>query len=218
MISRRLGVLLLLWLAVSLGSARGAAPLAKSEIPLIGYTEFRTDLPGGRHANVRTMRAVLARADGTGRREVGAKLVDQADAWTQFAGWSPDGKRAILSRGWQSPENARWEEEHRQFRMEAGKWQLDSCLLDLATGKITHLTSVDRVSHHNGGLFFLPGGRGLGFTPLIRGLSRPYVMDLDGRNNATYRARASGSPTATARRPTARGSATTRTTRSTPRT
>jgi hypothetical protein len=27
---------------------------------LIGYTEFRTDLPGGRHANVRTRRAVTA--------------------------------------------------------------------------------------------------------------------------------------------------------------
>jgi hypothetical protein len=36
--------------------------------PLLGYTELRTDLPGGRHANVTTMRAVLVRADGTGRR------------------------------------------------------------------------------------------------------------------------------------------------------
>src|SRR5690349_16323449 len=35
---------------------------------LIGYTEFRTDLPGGRHANVVTRRAVVVRADGTGRR------------------------------------------------------------------------------------------------------------------------------------------------------
>jgi hypothetical protein len=35
---------------------------------LIGYTEFRTDLPGGRHANVQTRRAVVVKADGTGRR------------------------------------------------------------------------------------------------------------------------------------------------------
>src|SRR2546426_961494 len=35
---------------------------------LIGYTEFRTDLPGGRYVNIATRRAVVAKADGTGRR------------------------------------------------------------------------------------------------------------------------------------------------------
>ena len=30
---------------------------------LIGYTEFRTNLPSGRHANVITMRAAMVRAD-----------------------------------------------------------------------------------------------------------------------------------------------------------
>ncbi|MBN1911935.1 MAG: hypothetical protein JW818_19595, partial [Pirellulales bacterium] len=34
----------------------------------IGYTEFRTNLPGGRHPNVATNRACLVRADGTDRR------------------------------------------------------------------------------------------------------------------------------------------------------
>ncbi|MFN7892327.1 MAG: hypothetical protein ACK5OC_18670, partial [Pirellula sp.] len=37
-----------------------------SEQPLIGYTELQTNLPGGRHANVRTMRATVVRADGSG--------------------------------------------------------------------------------------------------------------------------------------------------------
>ncbi len=149
---------------------------------LIGYTELRTDLPGGRHANVRTMRTMLVAPDGTGRRELGRELVDGSEAWTQFAGWSPDGRQAVISRGWQDPENARWEEEHKTFRMEAGKWQLDSCLFDLAAGRLTNLTAVERVSHYNGGLFFLPGNRGLGFTPLIQGTSKPFVMDVDGRN------------------------------------
>src|SRR5262249_5281751 len=31
---------------------------------LIGYTEYRTDLPGGRYVNVATMRAVVVKADG----------------------------------------------------------------------------------------------------------------------------------------------------------
>jgi len=52
---------------------------------------------------------------------------------------------------------------------------------------------VDRVSHYNGGLFFMPEVKTLGsaaqatthrlgFTPLINGVSKPFVMDLDGRN------------------------------------
>jgi TolB protein len=157
--------------------ARAAEP-----VPLIGYTELRTNLPGGRHANVRTMRAAIVKADGTGRKLVAEELAKEPDTGTQFAGWSPDGKLAIINTGWQSPENAKWEEEHKQFRMDEGKWKLDSCLLDLASGKVTNVTAVERVSHYNGGLFFLPEGRGLGFTPLIKGVSKPYVMDLDGKN------------------------------------
>ncbi len=154
----------------------------KSLEPLIGYTELRTDLPGGRHANIRTMRAMIVKTDGSGRQEVGGELVNDPNAWTQFAGWSPNGKQAIILRGWQDPENARWEEEHKQFRMEPGKWMLDSCLLDLTSGKLTNLTAVERVSHYNGGFFFMPGGRKLGFNPLINGTAQPFVMNLDGRN------------------------------------
>lgn len=88
----------------------------------IGYTEFRTNLPGGRHANVRTMRAVTVKANGGGRQLVARDLVDDPDAWTQFVGWSPDGEQAIVYRGWQDPENAQWEEQHRRFfRLEA-RW------------------------------------------------------------------------------------------------
>lgn len=149
--------------------------------PMLGYTELRTDLPGGRHGNVRTMRASVVNADGTDRREVGGELADGPDVWTQFAGWSPDGRRAVVCRGWQDPENARWEEEHKTFRMEPGKWSLDCCLVDLETGAVFNATAVDRVSHYNGGLFFLSDGR-MGFTALVDGVSKPFVMDADGRN------------------------------------
>lgn len=148
----------------------------------IGYTELRTNLPGGRHANVRTMRAILVKPDGSDRRLLASELANQPDAWTQFAGWSPDGKTAVISRGWQSPENAKWEEENKSFRFSKDGWLLDSYLVNLASGKPTNVTGVERVSNYNGGLFFLPEGRGLGFTPLINGVSKPYVMDLNGRN------------------------------------
>lgn len=150
---------------------------------LLGFTEFRTDLPGGRHANVRTMRAVVARLDGSGRRELVPELAREADTWTQFAGWSPDGRTAIVGRGWQSPENAKWEEEHRQFRHVKGAWLVDVFLLDMASGRATNITAVERVSDYNGGLFFWPNDNTkLGFTALIGVNSHPFRMDHDGRN------------------------------------
>ncbi len=158
---------------------------------LIGYTELRTNLPGGRHANVRTMRAAVMRGDGRGRRLIAAHLADNADAWTQFAGWSPDGRQAIVSRGWQDAENARWEEEYQRFRMSPGKWQLDSSLVDLATGSIVNVTAVERVSHYNS-VSFSPDGTRLLMTSLIDGVSKPFVMDLDGRNKRDVSGEGSG--------------------------
>jgi TolB protein len=182
--------------ATSVVIALTCAALAKADDNwpknLIGYTELQTNLPGGRHANVRTMRAVVISADGSRRQLLAEELVDKPDAWTQFVGWSPDGKTAIIHRGWQSPENARWEEEHKQFRMERGQWLLDAYLLDLSTKKPINVTGVERVSHYNGGLFFLPDGRGLGFTPLINGVSKPFVMDLDGRNKKDVSGKGAG--------------------------
>jgi Tol biopolymer transport system component len=171
------------------GCALAAAPglPARAEPPwpdtLIGYTELRTDLPGGRHANVTTMRAVLVRADGTGRRVLAEDLTRERHTWTQFAGWSPDGRLAVLGRGWESPENGKWEEEHRTFRFTAEGRLYDVVLLDLAGGKATNLTAVERVSFYNSGLFFWPGDpKKLGFTALIDGNSHPFSMDRDGKN------------------------------------
>lgn len=154
-------------------------------LPLIGYTEGRNDLPGGQFLNWRTNRACVVRADGTGRKVVAEELLRQENrqdnSWTQFGGWSPDGRQAVVLSLWESPENAAWEREQKTFRMTEG-WLVDTCLLDMTTGAITNLTAIDRVSIYNTGLFFLPKGRGYGFTPLIGGVSKPFVMDSDGRN------------------------------------
>src|SRR5262245_4034011 len=72
---------------------------------LIGYTEFRTNLPGGRHVNVKTMRAAVVKADGNGRRLLAEELTREKGSWTQFTGWSLDGKMAIFCWSWQSEEN-----------------------------------------------------------------------------------------------------------------
>jgi Tol biopolymer transport system component len=166
------------------GVLRELGPLAEeADEPLIGYTVLRTDLPGGRHANVSTMRATVISANGTGTRTLAEDLAREPDSWTQFAGWSPDGRQAIVGRGWENPENARWEEEHKAFRFTPEGWLYDMNLVDLADGAVTNVTAVDRVSFHNTGLFFWPGDPSrLGFQTLIGGNSHPFRMDRDGRN------------------------------------
>jgi TolB protein len=54
--------------ALPSGALRSGPPTEPLPDLLIGYTEHHTDLPGGRHANVKTRRAVVVKADGTGRR------------------------------------------------------------------------------------------------------------------------------------------------------
>src|SRR4051794_26436462 len=49
-------VVIATWCLLFVGAV--AAPVPRRQPPVIGCTELRTDLPGGRHANVRTMRAV----------------------------------------------------------------------------------------------------------------------------------------------------------------
>lgn len=176
---RYFGATLCVWL-----TTMTFCPADDSALPAgwIGYTELQTNLPGGRHANVRTMRAMIVRTDGSMSQRIAEELVDDPDAWTQFAGWAPDGRRAIVARGWQNPENAAWEESHRTFRMEPGQWMLDSYLVSMQDRQTVNVTGLDRVSHYNGGLFFVPNSQSLGFTGLINGVSKPFLMDPDGRN------------------------------------
>lgn len=169
-------------LLTATGTPVQAQPLPRLE-RRIGFTELRTNLPGGRHANVRTMRAVVVRGAGMERTALVPELTREPDTWTQFAGWSPDGRTAIVGRGWQSPENARWEEEHRQFRFTPEGWLYDSYLVDLASGKAENVTAIERVSFYNSGLFFWPKDpTRLGFTALRDGNSHPFRMQRDGRN------------------------------------
>jgi TolB protein len=151
-----------------------------TRVPWIGYTEYRTNLPT-RFDNMITARACMVRADGTGREQLAPELVNDPYAWTQFAGWSPDGQLAILGRGWETPENAAWEEEHKTFRMTEG-WLYDTLTYDIASKEIVNLTAVDRVSNYNTGIAFVPRSDKLTFTALINGISHPYSMDRDGKN------------------------------------
>jgi Tol biopolymer transport system component len=168
---------------VPLCAIRSDAPVKSPPDLLIGFTEYRTDLPGGRFVNDRTRRAVVIKANGTGRRVLAKELTDKKGYWTQFYGWSPDGKTAILLRTWESEENGKWEHKHRQFRYIAGGWLVDGYLVNLASGKATNVTGVERVSHFNEGLAYMPRNPAkLRFSGMVAGKTRPYVMDLDGKN------------------------------------
>ena len=177
----RFGGLFGLWLWSLCSTADPAEPNRPSV--LLGYNEHRTNLPGGRQANISTNRAMIVKADGSERSPLASELANEPGVWTQFAGWSPDGKTAIIGRGWESVENAQWEEEHKTFRFTQAGWLYDSFLVDVATGQAENVTAVERVSFYNTGLFFWPNDlRKLGFTALIGGNSQPFRMDRDGRN------------------------------------
>jgi TolB protein len=178
----------LAWLAPA-GAGAVETSLAQQ---VIGYTEFRTNLPGGRHPNIATSRACVMRGDGSNRRELARDVNAAADAWTQFAGWSPDGRDAVVLFCSNTGANASWEEEHKAFRFSQG-WLVDIVLIDLETKARRNLTEVDRVSSYNSGLFFWPDNRRqLGFTALIDGISHPFRMDVDGRNKRDLSAGPSG--------------------------
>jgi Tol biopolymer transport system component len=147
---------------------------------LVGCTEYRADLPGGMHPYLTSQRACLARSDSSSRQQLAEELTREPSTWTSFAGWSPDGRLAIIASGWESLENAAWEEQHQTFRMTEG-WRHDQCLLDLASGALINVTAVERVGNYNAGLFFWPNDpERLGFEALIGGISTPFSMSLDG--------------------------------------
>jgi Tol biopolymer transport system component len=175
--------LVLVAAALPSGTLRSSPQVEPPPDLLIGYTEFRTNLPGGRYVNVATMRAVVIKADRTGRRVLADELTREKGSWVQFYGWSPDGRTAILLRGWESEENGKWEEEHKTFRYSADDWLYDGYLFDLKSSKATNVTGVERVSHYNVGLGYMPGdATRLGFLALVDGVNRRFRMDLDGKN------------------------------------
>jgi TolB protein len=173
-----------LTLAVIVPRARAAdEPARERPDYLIGYTVQRTNLPGGQYPNQITARAFVVKADGTGTRHLAEELTRKPNSFAQFAGWSPDGRQAILHQGWESAENGAWEHKHRTFRFTAEHWLLDIVLCELDSGKLTNLTAVERVSFYNAGLQFWPKRPNrLGILALIGGEQRPYAMDLDGKN------------------------------------
>jgi Tol biopolymer transport system component len=172
--------------AAALGSAALFAADRDDTPPdlLIGYTESRTDLPGGRYVNVRTRRAVVVKADGTGRRVLAEELTREVGSWTEF-GWSPDGKAARLSRYWKSEEVGKWEEEHKDFRTTGDGVRHDIYLVDLAGGKATKQAPVEDkkkselVKNLVHGLSLSPDGKRSAFEDPGY---RLYLADADGSN------------------------------------
>ena len=146
----------------------------------IGYTVHRTDLQGY-YPNRVTRRAFVVKGDGSATAELAPELVSKPHQCTQFAGWSPDGRQAILDQVWESPENGAWEDKNGRWRFSAEHWLEDLILVDLETKKTTNLTAVERVSFYNAGLHFWPENK-FSFSALIDGQMRPYQMDRDGKN------------------------------------
>ncbi len=179
-----------LWgcLATVLPLRAADSPPTRTSEQWVGYTQLATREAGGRHANIRTSKAMLMHTDGSTPRELGAQLIENNDSWTQFAGWSPDGRKALIQVGWQDPVNAQWEEEHRTFHMRPDTWKLDTWVLVLKDGSLHNPCAVDRVSHYNAASF-TPDGRHLIMTSRMEGVSQPFLMRIDGTQNAIFPAK-----------------------------
>ena len=150
----------------------------------IGYNDSRVDDPRGQYYNGLTKRAMVVRADGTDRREVGRSLITRDHQVVGFAGWWPDG-RAIVGLSYKSLEVGEWETKNKTFAKAdmADGVEVDSVLVNIDTGQAVNLMAVDRVSNYNTGLAPWPGDptRAM-FAPNINGLQQPWVMDVDGHN------------------------------------
>ena len=150
---------------------------------LIGYNDTQCDDPRGQYYNGLNKRAVVVRADGTGRREVGQSLVNRECQVVGFAGWWPDG-RAVIGLSYKSLEVGQWEQTNRTFAHgRKDGIEIDCCLVDIDTGEAVNMTAIERVSNHNAGLAPWPNDPTKAmFTPMIDGIQQPWVMDIDGRN------------------------------------
>ena len=171
--------------ALASGILRSSPQVEPPPDLLIGYTELRTNLPGGRYVNDATRRAVVVKADGTGRRVLAEELTREAGSSTQFGGWSPDGKAARLGRYWKSEEAGKWEEDHKDFRPIGDGVRQDTYLVDLASGKATKQTPVEDkkasalVKNLVHGRSFSPDGKRSAFEDRAY---RLYLADADGSN------------------------------------
>jgi TolB protein len=96
------------------------------------------------------------------------ELTREAGSWTQFLGWSPDGKAARLGRYWKSEEAGKWEEQHKDFRAPGDGFHHDAYLVDLASGKATKEPPVIRKSQ----------------SPLIKSLVHGRSISPDGKRCA----------------------------------
>jgi Tol biopolymer transport system component len=156
-------------------ASRAGKPDDKRADYAIGYSVYHTDLSVG------TTRAFMVHGDGSGTKQLASELAGKPNQYCQFAGWSPDGSQAILSQGWESPENFAWEHKHGRLRFSAEHWLVDIILLDMDSQKTTNLTADGRVSFYNVGLHFWPEKK-FSFSAMIGGELRPYQMDRDGKN------------------------------------
>lgn len=159
----------------------------------IGYSDMQCNDSRGQFYNWRTFNAMIVRADDLSQRRIVApELSKDENTWTQFAGWSPDGKTAVLGQLWEDPAHYAAERKEQGFLHQSG-WRGDICLVDLATGKTEIPSAVERVSSYNSGLFFWPGNPNLlGFTALINGQSHPFSMNRDGTHKKDLTTGAAG--------------------------
>ena len=149
----------------------------------IGYTTHRTNLPGGYYPNRVTSRAFVVRGDGNGTTELAPGLASKPHQFTQFGGWSPDGRQAVLYQIWESRRTALGGQARAPALLGGALAGGNLILLNMQTKKTTNLTAVERVSFYNGSLHFWPEKK-FSFSAMIGGHVAPSAWTATARTRS----------------------------------
>ncbi len=148
----------------------------------ITYSTYRTNIPGLRHYNTRTLRPNLYSSKTNSSRIIAPHMIDSENSYTSVGFWNQDGERkVILQYRWEDPENAKWEEENNTFRYSTG-WKSRDLIADLDNNDaVTDPIGPADQYKFNFGLFFLGNFSGkLAFNALADDKSIAVIMNKDG--------------------------------------
>lgn len=150
----------------------------------ISMTLNRTNLSFGRYDDQTSMRPWMVYAKDNSVERIGDGIIDiQHETSLEFAGTSADGSIAYIDKQWEDPQNGMIEQLLGAFRYLSSSYLTDVYSYDLKSKTFQNLTSSNRVSFFNTGIFNLPNSLNtIGFTSLIGSDSEAFTMNLDGSN------------------------------------
>ncbi|MCL1795141.1 MAG: hypothetical protein FWG34_14900 [Oscillospiraceae bacterium] len=151
----------------------------------IAYSQSKTNLKGGKWANVATTKSYIVNMADDGATQEPFEIASEykyenGREWSvQFAGWDSDSEIRFY-RAWTEQEHAQKEEEKKSFIFDNDKKILHTWKYNLDTGEAADITEIEKVSDYCTG-FYRSGDKYI-FSAMIGQNQVPYVCELDYTN------------------------------------